>query len=196
MTIFTRNIPGTAEKLSKFKAGIAGCGGLGSNIAVSLVRCGITKFILADMDKVETSNLNRQYFFQDDIGKAKVLALKSHLENINPDISVTAVQKELQPEDIKDVFGSADILFEAFDDASSKLWLIESWAESFPERPVICGSGMAGLGDFSDIHVRNSGKLYVCGDEKSDMSIGLIAPKVSIVANLQAMTGIKVLLDS
>ena len=196
MSIFERNIPGTAEKLSGFTVGIAGCGGLGSNIAVSLVRSGITKLILADMDKVELSHLNRQHFFQDDIGRSKVSALKDHLERINPDISVTMVEGKLQHFDIKDVFAQADILFEAFDDASSKLWLIESWAESFSDRPIVCGSGMAGLGSFSDIHVRSSGMLSVCGDEKSDMSIGLMAPKVAIVANLQAMTGIKVLLDS
>jgi sulfur carrier protein ThiS adenylyltransferase len=196
MTIFERNIPGTAQKLSKFTVGIAGCGGLGSNIAVSLVRCGVRKIILADMDRVEASNLNRQHFFQDDIGKSKVCALEDHLKRINPDIEVKTIDKKLVSDDIKTVFNNADILFEAFDDASSKLWLIESWAESFPKRPVICGSGMSGLGEFSDIHVRSSGMLSVCGDEKTDMSAGLMAPKVAIVANLQAMTGIKVMLDS
>lgn len=195
MTIFDRNIPGTAKKLSKFTVGIAGCGGLGSNIAVSLVRCGIIKIIIADFDLVEKSNLNRQHFFQSDVGKPKAEALKDHLENINPDICVKIIHEKLQPKNIKEVFNDADILFEAFDDASSKLWLIESWAESFPKRPIVCGSGMAGLGEFSNIHVRNSGMLHVCGDEKSDMSLGLMAPKVSIVANLQAMTGIKILLE-
>lgn len=196
MTIFERNIPGTAEKLSKFTVGIAGCGGLGSNIAVSLVRCGVRKLIVADMDRVEASNLNRQHFFLDDLGKPKVSALEDHLKRINPDIEVTKIDKKLTPEDIKTDFKDADILFEAFDDASSKLWLIESWADAFSKRPVICGSGMAGLGEFSNIHVRSSGMLFVCGDEKSDMSMGLMAPKVSIVANLQAMTGIKILLDN
>jgi len=194
MTIFDRNIPESAKKLSKFTVGIAGCGGLGSNIAVSLVRSGITKFVIADFDLVEESNLNRQHFFQSDIGKPKAQALEDHLKKINPNISVRVIQKKLQQTDIKEIFNDADILFEAFDDASSKLWLIESWAESFPKRPIICGSGMAGLGEFSDIHVRNSGQLHICGDEKSDMSLGLMAPKVLIVANLQAMTGIKVLL--
>ena len=193
--IFSKNIHGSSEKLKEFRVGIAGCGGLGSNIAVSLVRTGIVELILVDFDKVEESNLNRQHFFQDDIGKLKVEALKKHLERINPDIFVSTINKKLNSDDISTVFEKVDILFEAFDDANSKLWLIESWATAFPEKPIICGSGISGLGEFNDIRLRKAGNIYICGDEKSDMSLGLMAPKVAIVANLQAMTGIEVLLN-
>ena len=55
------------EHLSHFSAGIAGCGGLGSNCAVALARCGIGKLVLADFDVIQESNLNRQYFFFDQI---------------------------------------------------------------------------------------------------------------------------------
>ena len=43
--------------------GIAGAGGIGSNVAVNLVRSGVDNFIIADFDKIEESNLNRQYYF-------------------------------------------------------------------------------------------------------------------------------------
>ena len=43
--------------------GIAGCGGLGSNCAVALARVGVGTLVVADFDRVEVSNLNRQYFF-------------------------------------------------------------------------------------------------------------------------------------
>ena len=48
--LFERNVPGTLEILQKSTVGIAGCGGLGSNAAVSLVRAGIGKLILADLE--------------------------------------------------------------------------------------------------------------------------------------------------
>ena len=86
--LFERNVPGTLEILQKSTVGIAGCGGLGSNAAVSLVRAGIGKLILADHDVVEESNLNRQYYFQSDIGKKKVEALTYHLKAINPEIKL------------------------------------------------------------------------------------------------------------
>ena len=48
--------------------GIAGAGGLGSNCAVALARVGIGTLIIADFDVVSESNLNRQYYFYDQIG--------------------------------------------------------------------------------------------------------------------------------
>ena len=63
------------EKLKGKCVGIAGCGGLGSNAAVALARIGTGRLIIADFDKVEESNLNRQYFFFSQIGMFKAAAL-------------------------------------------------------------------------------------------------------------------------
>jgi sulfur carrier protein ThiS adenylyltransferase len=125
--IFERNVPGTTEKLQKSTVGIAGCGGLGSNAAVALVRAGIGRLILADHDTVEASNLNRQHYFQGDIGKPKVEALAAHLRAINPDVDLALQDIELTPGVIAPIFADADLLIEAFDSADRKKWLIESW---------------------------------------------------------------------
>ena len=50
------------EKLSHAKAAVCGLGGLGSNIAVALVRCGIKELHLIDFDYVDLTNLNRQQY--------------------------------------------------------------------------------------------------------------------------------------
>ena len=63
---------------------VAGCGGLGSNAAVALVRAGVGRLILVDHDVVEASNLNRQHFFLGDIGRRKVEALADHLRADQP----------------------------------------------------------------------------------------------------------------
>ncbi len=44
------------------RIGIAGAGGLGSNVAVNLVRTGITSIKIVDFDEIEESNLNRQFY--------------------------------------------------------------------------------------------------------------------------------------
>ena len=62
--------------------GIAGAGGLGSNCAMHLVRAGIKNLVIADYDSVSPSNLNRQFFFADQLGKQKVYALKENLLRI------------------------------------------------------------------------------------------------------------------
>ena len=50
------------QHLYTASVGIAGLGGLGSNIAVQLTRLGIGHLTLADCDRVEISNLNRQSY--------------------------------------------------------------------------------------------------------------------------------------
>jgi len=192
--IFSRNIAGMTEKLSRSVVAVAGCGGIGSNAAVSLVRAGLGKIIIADMDIIEVSNLNRQYFFADEIGSKKVFTLKSRLNSINADCEIAAYHKELVREDIKALFGSADILIEAFDKAESKQWLIEEWNSLYPDKPVISGNGLSGYGDFDSIKIRKMGNIYFCGDGVTPQEIGLCSARVAIISNMQANLAIELLM--
>lgn len=192
-SIFERNVPGTTERLRGATVGIAGCGGLGSNAAVALARAGVGRLILADPDRVELSNLNRQHYFQSDIGRAKVEALAGHLRAINPDIELVLHELELTPENAPGIFGEADLLIEAFDRAERKRWLIESWCRAYPDRPIVCGSGLSGIGNTNALKVHSAGRIHMCGDEESDMELGLCASRVGAVANMQANVAIELL---
>lgn len=194
-TLFNRNVSGMTERLSRSVIGIAGCGGIGSNVAVSLVRAGVGKLIIADFDVIEESNLNRQYYFNDEIGKSKVMTLKHRLELINPECFVVAHEKKLEREDIEGLFSGSDIMIEAFDTAESKQWLIEEWASSYPDRPVISGNGLSGYGDFESIKVKKAGNIYFCGDGVTSMEEGLCSARVAIVSNLQANLAIEILMN-
>ena len=68
--------------------GIAGAGGLGSNCAMHLVRAGMKRLVIADFDVVSESNLNRQFFFRDQLGRKKVDALAENLRRIEPDLKL------------------------------------------------------------------------------------------------------------
>ncbi len=192
--IFSRNIAGMTDKLSRSVVAVAGCGGIGSNAAVSLVRAGLGKIIIADMDIIEVSNLNRQYYFTDEIGSKKVFTLKSRLNSINADCETVAYHKELVREDVKTLFGSADILIEAFDKAESKQWLIEEWSSLYPDKPVISGNGLSGYGDFESIKIRKMGNIYFCGDGVTTQEIGLCSARVAIISNMQANLAIELLM--
>jgi sulfur carrier protein ThiS adenylyltransferase len=193
--IFSRNVPGTTEILQKSSIGIAGCGGLGSNAAVSLVRAGIGTLILVDYDVVESSNLNRQFFFQSDTGKKKVDALSFYLKAINPDVNLITHTCEITPQNVPELFGSSDLLIEAFDRAERKKWLIESWCKSFPDKPLVCGNGLSGMGRFEDLKITKIGNIYFCGDGKTDMTMGLCSARVAIVSNMEANTAIEILVN-
>ncbi|MDO9577959.1 MAG: sulfur carrier protein ThiS adenylyltransferase ThiF [Candidatus Cloacimonadales bacterium] len=176
--------------------GIAGCGGLGSNVAVSLTRVGIGKLIFADFDKIEPSNLNRQQFFADQIGMPKVIALLENLKKISPFTQYQIHDIKLNEINIPLIFKDVDILVEAFDKAEMKEMLIETWLQNFPEKPIIAASGLAGWGRNELLHIKKIDNLYICGDEETDLQNGIspLAPRVGIVANMQANLVLELLL--
>ena len=177
--------------------GIAGCGGLGSNCAVALARVGVGKLIIADFDVVEKNNLNRQYYFFDQIGEKKVIALKDNIKKINPEVNVRAYDIKLNPESLIKIFSSCDIIVEAFDLAEMKQMIIETVLSEMPGKPIISGLGVAGWGDNNSIKTRQIGDLYICGDEKTETSENMppMAPKVGIVANMQANLVLEIILS-
>ena len=82
------------NKVRSVRVGIAGAGGLGSNCALNLVRVGFEKLTIADFDRVDASNLDRQFYFLDQVGKIKVEALKENLLRINPALELKIVNKK------------------------------------------------------------------------------------------------------
>ena len=92
-----------------------------------------------------------------------------------------------------ETFGDADLLIEAFDCAESKTWLIEAWVAAFPQRPVVCASGLSGIGRTDALAVRRAGMIYIVGDGETDLSAGLCASRVAIAANMEANVAIELL---
>jgi len=185
---FSQHDPKILSILRNSVVGIAGAGGLGSNVAFSLARAGIGTLIIADFDKIEPSNLNRHQYFIEQIGRSKVEALLENLRKINPFSKYEIHNLEINDDNISEVFADAEILVEAFDMAEMKKMLIESWISQFPKRPIIAASGLAGFGKNEILHSRKIGSLYICGDEDTEVEEGIspMAPRVGIVANMQA----------
>ncbi len=183
--------------LGKYRVGIAGAGGLGSNCAVALARCGVGTLVLSDFDIIEESNLNRQYYFSDQIGMAKTVALKENISRINPEVFVIIHQKKLNRINIPEIFSGCNVIVEAFDGSDMKEMLIETVQIKMPGIPLVIGSGMAGWGKSESVIYRKiDNTLYVCGDESTEVSDDLppMAPRVGMVANMQANVVIDILM--
>jgi len=185
------------NKFGRFTVGIAGAGGLGSNCAAALARIGIGRLIIADFDVVTESNLNRQYYFCDQVGMKKVEALKANLIRINPKTFTEVYEVKLNMTNIPLLFKDCDIIVEAFDLADQKELLISTVLTSMPEKYLVVGLGMAGWGNSNTLSVTESGKLFICGDQVSEISEELppIAPRVGIVANMQANVVTEIILN-
>ena len=185
------------KKILKLKkVGIAGCGGLGSNCAVALARTGIGKMVLADFDVVRKSNLNRQHYYTDQIGQKKVFALEDNIYFINPSVTIEAHNIKINSHNIETLFNDCHLIIEAFDGAEMKQMIIETVLEKFPDKPIISGMGMAGFGNSNSIRMEQHGNLYICGDMETEISDKLppLAPRVGIVAMMQANQAVEILL--
>lgn len=185
------------QTLARSCVAIAGVGGLGSNIAIALARAGIGQLIIADQDMVELSNLQRQQYFLDQIGGPKVAAMAATLKRINPGLQLTTHHTRIGAHNLAALFAPAHILVEAFDGASAKAELTQTWLQSFPERPLVAASGVAGFGAANSISTRRPfAHLYLCGDGGSAVETAgsLCAPRVAVVANHQAHAVVRLLL--
>jgi sulfur carrier protein ThiS adenylyltransferase len=185
------------NRLKTKTVGIAGCGGLGSNCAVALARTGIGKIIIADFDVIVMNNLNRQYYFYNQLGYKKVHALKENIRMVNPEVQVVPYDLKLTPAEIVNIFKDCDVIVEAFDLADMKQMIIETVQVEMPGKPLVVGLGMAGFGKNDLLGTRRIDNLYICGDGISEISDSLppIAPRVGIVAHMQANQVLEILLN-
>ena len=124
------------------KIGIAGTGGIGSNVAMHLVRSGITNLKFGDFDRIEKSNLNRQFYFEEQIGKYKSETLKENLTKISQGNYEYEIIK-FNEKNIKDFFKDCDILVEGFDKKEYKALLLEEVFDR--EKILITVSGIGGV---------------------------------------------------
>ncbi|MBE9856205.1 sulfur carrier protein ThiS adenylyltransferase ThiF [Campylobacter concisus] len=195
--IASRNSPELNLALSKAVIGVAGLGGLGSNIALSLARVGVKKLVLADFDVVEPSNLNRQQYFVRHIGMQKTQALKELINDVNPFVEVETHDIFLDEKNVASVFGECEILCEAFDNVVGKAMILNEAGASLKEKKIIGASGMAGYFSSNLIKtIKFAKNVYLCGDLTNEAKIGqgLMAPRVAICANHEANLAIRLLM--
>ncbi|MBI3829641.1 MAG: ThiF family adenylyltransferase [Planctomycetes bacterium] len=102
------------ERLRTARILIAGCG-LGSVVAELLVRTGCTNFVVADGDRVEVHNLNRQMFCHADLGRNKAEALAARLGAIHPHIRVKALPQMLDESNLVEALHGVDYVVDSID---------------------------------------------------------------------------------
>ncbi len=147
------------------KIGIAGAGGIGSNVAVNLVRSGVSYLKIVDFDRVEPTNLNRQFYFRDQIGCLKVEMLLENLRRIRSDIRIETAVLRLDAANCPAVFADCRLIVEGLDRPEDKKMLVENL--SGEGRVIVSACGIAGQG-LAGIRVRKLGNCFIVGDCVTD----------------------------
>jgi sulfur carrier protein ThiS adenylyltransferase len=179
--------------------GIIGLGGLGSNAAMMLLRSGVMRFVLADHDVVEESNLNRQLFFPDQVGRPKTEALAETLRRIEPSVTLILARERVGRDNMARLFSEVDVVIEAVDTANDKAVIVEVVSEVLPETPLVWAMGLAGYESANSITTAQVGEdSWLVGDLEADVRDGLplLATRVMAAAAHEAHMAVRIMLGA
>ncbi len=166
------------------KIGIAGVGGIGSNVAMNLIRRGIHDLKIVDYDRVDESNLNRQFYFADQVGNYKVNMLYDNLMRIDSRSNISKFVLMLDENNISTTFGDCDIVVEGFDKKECKKMFFETLSNE--NKLLVGASGIAGT-DLSNVRCRKMGNCYIVGDFKSDVNFDKVySPKIMVITGMMS----------
>ncbi|MCP3874625.1 MAG: sulfur carrier protein ThiS adenylyltransferase ThiF [Desulfobacteraceae bacterium] len=172
------------------KIGIAGIGGIGSNVARHLAQAGVKELKIVDFDCIESTNLNRQFYRFSQVGKRKTDSLEENLLEILPDMCIEKIEKKIKPGDASKLFSDCRIVVEGFDNKEFKKMIIEELSET--NKVVVSASGIAGV-NMETITTRKMGNCHVVGDFISDQDDHvLFPPKIAMVASIMASVVLRV----
>ncbi|MFL1404249.1 HesA/MoeB/ThiF family protein [Marinobacter sp. M1N3S26] len=185
--------------LKQAKVLVVGCGGLGCPVALYLGAAGVGNLVLADDDRVELANLQRQVAFdQSAIDRHKAEALADRVRAINPEISVTAHIGRLEGDALAARVADVDLVLDCTDNFNTRFALNRACVAA--RVPLVSGAAIRGEGQVSVYDSRDEvSPCYHClypeqGNEDLTCSeAGVIGPLVGMIGATQAMEAIKVL---
>lgn len=188
------------EKLKRSKVLIVGAGGLGSPVALYLAAAGVGTIGIADFDKVELHNLQRQILHgQSDIQRLKIESAAETLAEINPHTHLELHSHGVQVDNAVELFTRYDIVVDGTDNFSTRY--LNNDAAFFAGKPLVYGSIFKFEGQASLFDPHSGGPCYRClfpeppppGTVPNCGEAGVMGALCGIVGSIQAMETIKFL---
>ncbi len=186
------------QKLFSSSVLIIGAGGLGSPCALYMAAAGIGTLGIADADKVELSNLQRQILhFTADKGRNKVTSAREKLSALNPDMQIDTYAYFVDNENIDGLVKKYDIVIDATDNYSSKFVINDACVRN--EKPFI-HAGISGLKGQLMTYVPHKGPCLRCifgvqpPDRPKGVYEGVVGAAAGVIGCLEAMEAIKYIL--
>lgn len=189
------------ERLLRSRVLVVGMGGLGSPIALYLAASGVGHLALADFDRVELSNLQRQIVHRTDaIGMSKTESAARTLRTINPDIEITCIDRRLDPASLAEQVALADVVVDGSDNFATRFAVNAACVHA--RKPLVAGAVIRMEGQVMVFRRdRAGGPCYRClykeGEELAETcsQTGVLAPVAGVIGTVQAVETIKALLD-
>jgi len=177
---------------------VVGAGGLGSPVALYLAAAGVGRLLIADFDRVDLTNLQRQILHTTDrVGSPKAESARQALRALNPEVEVVPIGAALEGELLREQVARSDAVVDGSDNFATRFAVNAACVAA--HRPLISGAVIRWEGQVS-VYTGQPGDpcyrcLYGAGGEVEDTCSqnGILAPVAGIIGSIQATETLKVL---
>ena len=185
------------KKLLAAKVLIIGAGGLGAPAAMYLAAAGVGTIGIADCDRVELSNLQRQIIHTaNDVGKTKVQSAAETIKALNPDVEVITYHEYVNSKNIAAMIADYDFIIDGADNFPTKFLINDACVLG---RKPFCHAGILRFEGQLMTYVPDKGPCYRCIFEApppkdavpSCREAGVIGAMAGIIGSMQALEAVK-----
>jgi adenylyltransferase/sulfurtransferase len=171
---------------------------LGSPAALYLAAGGVGTIGLADFDRVEAHNLQRQILHgTSDVNQPKTVSGSRRIADLNPHVRVVEHTAGITPENAVNLFADYDVILDGSDNFSTRY--LNTDAAFLAGKPLAYGSIFKFEGQVTVFHPRTGGPCYRClfpeppppGAVPNCGEAGVLGALCGVIGSLQAMEVIK-----
>jgi len=188
------------ERLQRAHVLIVGAGGLGCPAALYLAAAGVGRLTLADSDKVDLTNLQRQILYRAEVvGTPKVDAARAALNSVNPEVEIVGLEKRLDSNNAGTLVAGADLVLDCTDNFATRKAINRACVMA--RKPLVSGAAIRFDAQLTVFDLRRpDSPCYAClfpeegeVEEVQCSVMGVFAPLTGIVGATQAMEALKLL---
>ena len=186
-------------RLAAARVLVIGAGGLGSPAVMFLAAAGVGTLAIADYDRVELSNLQRQVLYRtSDVGEDKVAAAREAVSDLNPDVRVETIPWAMDGADLVREVGKADAVVDASDNFETRFDVNAACVAT--GTPLVSGAAIRMEGQVAVFDPNDpESACYRClfddtGDPDEPCAlVGVFAPVAGIAGTIQAAETVKLI---
>jgi len=180
---------------------VIGAGGLGCPAALYLTAAGVGRLSIADSDKVDLTNLQRQILYRtDSVGAVKVEAARATLGAINPDVQVVPLHERIK--DFSRLVADTDVVLDCSDNFATRHAVNRACVEH--RKPLVAGAAIRFDAQVMVFDMRKpDAPCYAClfpedaqVEEVQCSQMGVFAPLTGMVGAIQAMEAMKLIVGT
>ena len=186
------------QRLKAARVLIVGAGGLGAPAALYLAAAGVGSLGLADPDRLDRSNLQRQVIYAEaDLDRLKVEAAADRLLALNPDIVVAGRAVALTAENADELIAGFDLVLDGTDDFATRFAVNAACVAA--GIPLVSGA----IGRWTgQVGVFGRAPCYRClvpeipPDAETCSVVGVVGALAGVIGSMMALEAIKLIVGA